>query len=180
MTDRIWTPADLTASAVDVADLRSHLRIDNTDEYALITAYGLAATAMVERYTQRLMVRRSCVLSLSDLPTGQTPIPLSDGVVGAITSVVVDGVAVTGCTALGASPAMLIPAADWPTVTGEGYPVVITYTAGFTAPPADLAAAVMLIVGDLFQNRSNSSEASMSEVPISAKALMQPHRIMPR
>jgi len=180
MPDRIWMPGDLTDSAVTVSDLRAHLRVDTTDEDALISAYGIAATAAVERFTQRLLVRRSCVLRLCDLPDGQTPVALSGGVVGAITSVVIDGVTLAGCTALGSSPAQLIPPSDWPTVAGEGYPVVITYTAGFVTVPADLLAAVMLITGDLYEQRTSSSDAAMSEVPYSARALMAPHRIMPR
>lgn len=178
--ERIWTVADLTVSAVSVPDLRSHLRVDTTEEDALIAAYGIAATAAVEKFTQRLVIRRSCTLLLSDLPCGSTPVALSGGAVGTITSVTVDGVALIGCAAVGDAPARLLPATTWPTVVGENYPVSIIYTAGFATIPGDLAVAIRLIVGELFEERRNSSEASLSDIPFSAKVLMQPHRIMPR
>ena len=178
--DRIWTPSDLSQSVVPLSELRLHLRMDGADEDQLIDEIARAATAAVEAYTQRLLVRRSAVLLLSGLPSAKTPIRLPGGQVSAVNAVTVDGVALTGCTAVGQSPAMLIPATDWPVVEGSGYPVSISYTVGYLTCPPDLRAAVKLLASELFERRSNGSGEAIREVPLSAQWLMNQHRIMPQ
>lgn len=174
---RIWTPAPLTVGAVLLADLKAHLRITQSDEDALITSYGIAATASVEAWTQRTLIQREAVLSLECLPTGKQAIELPGGTVASITSMFADGVEITGLSVIGHSPAVLIPSADWPTVEGDGYAVTITYQVGFTAVPFDLQQAVLILVGELYKNRENSFEGSLASVPVSAEYLMGPHRI---
>jgi uncharacterized phiE125 gp8 family phage protein len=177
--DRIWTASTLLDCPVTTAKLKQHLRVDDTSEDGPILSMGLAATAAAEAFTQRVLEPRTCTLRLTDLPTGREPIELPGGTVASVTSVIADAVTITGCTAIGHSPALLIPAADWPTVTGEGYPVTITYVAGMAPIPDDISMAIRLIVGDLFENRENSSEAQLHEVPTSACYLLSPHRIRP-
>lgn len=177
--DRIWTAAAPTVAPIPVSDLRDHLRVTGDDEDAVIAAYTFAATAHAEGFTQRLLSPRACTLLLSDLPSGEEPVELPGGAVQSLTSVVVDGVTVTGCTVSGHSPALLIPSDDWPAVTGTGYPVVITYVAGPSKLPFDIRMAIMLMVGDFYENRANASDVALKEVPMSARMLMSPHRIKP-
>lgn len=174
---RIWTPAALGAGVVSLADLKDHLRITGDDESAYLTGLSMAATYAVEQWTQRLLTVRGVTLSLTDLPCAQEPIELPGGVVASLTSVTADGTPITGGTVLGTSPALLIPAADWPTVTGEGYPVTIIYQAGFATVPADLVHAVKMIAADMYDARSNTVEGPTSKAMISAEYLMAPHRI---
>jgi len=175
---RIWQPSAATIAVLSYPALRSHLRIDSDDENDVLVAYEAAAVAMVESRTQRLLTRRSCVLRLQDLPGEFEPIELPGGAIGTITSVDVSGTPVTGCVAYGDSPAVLVPAANWPAVTAtSGWPVTITYTAGFAAVPPDLLAAIKLIVGELYARRENGSAETIGEVPVSAECLMQPYRI---
>ena len=174
---RVWSAAPLTAGAVALGAIKEHLRVTSNDEDATISAYGIAATAAVERWTQRLLIRREAVLRLRDLPSGQCPIELPGGVVGSITSVVADGVTITGAYAVGDSPALMIPDAGWPAVTGNGYPVVITYQVGFVTPPADLINAVKMICADMYETRQSMVEGASSKALVSAEWLMAPHRI---
>jgi uncharacterized phiE125 gp8 family phage protein len=176
---RIWTPAPLTVSAVLLSDLKSHLRRTDSAEDALITSYGIAATAQVEHSTQRALMPRAAVLSLECLPTGKTPIELPGGAISSLTSMFADGVEITGLSVIGHSPALLIPSADWPTVTGDGYAVTITYQVGFAEVPFDLQHAVKIFVGEMNKNRENSFEGSLATVPVSAEYLMKSHRIGP-
>jgi uncharacterized phiE125 gp8 family phage protein len=167
----------LVVGAVPLDELKEHLRIVDSEQDALITSYGIAATAMAESWTQRVLVQREAVLSLECLPTGKTPIELPGGCVSSIISMFVDGVEVTGLSVIGHSPALLFPSADWPTVTGDGYAVTITYQSGFDAVPFDLQQAILILVGELDKNRENTSDGSVAVVPISAEYLMKPHRI---
>jgi uncharacterized phiE125 gp8 family phage protein len=169
--NRIWMPAALSASAVSLVDMQEHLRVSDDGDVALINDISIAATAAVEKWTQRLLVRRQVVVKLC-------PIELPGGQVGAVETFTAEGVAVTGAAVYGDSPAVLVPSAEWPVVTDKGYPVTITYTVGYLTVPQDLKAAVKLIASDLYERRGHSSEAPLSVVPISAEWLMARHRIM--
>jgi uncharacterized phiE125 gp8 family phage protein len=162
-------------------ELRAQLRKDETagNEDALINSLCLAAQGVVEKMTQRLLTRRSAVLRLTDLPSGKCPIELPGGEVASITSMTADAIAVTGTTFLGDSPALLLPAADWPTVAGDGYPVIITYQVGFATVPEDLKAAIKLLASEMFERRANGEPGTMTEVPVSAQFLMDNWRIRP-
>ena len=175
--NRVYVPAPATATVVQLQDVKDHLRVTHNDEDYLIQQFIGAAVAIVERRTQRLLSQRQVVLRLPGLPTGFCPIELPGGVVANVTSVLVGAVAVTGALAYGDSPAQLVPAAEWPASDADGYPVVITYQAGFVAAPADLAIAVRMIAADLYERRSSAEIGQLSPVPISAEYLMAPHII---
>lgn len=180
MTTTIWTLADLAAPAVSVAAIKSQVRDDGADEDDVVLAAALAATRAVEKFTQRALVQRQATLRARCLPSGRDGLRLPGGVVTSVASVTVEGAAFTGFEILGSSPAWLVPNTDWPVVTEEGYPVTVIYTCGPAQVSADLLMAVRLIAAELFERRSDASELSLSEVPVSARALMMPHRILPR
>lgn len=178
-TRKVRTIAPLTASVIPLPDLKAACRVDHTDEDALIESYGLAATARAERITGKLMSPRTITLRQEILPCGRKPVFLPGGPVASVTSVTVDGAAVTGCEAFGDGPAHLVPAQDWPVATGDGYPVVIEYVAGFAAVPADLAQAIKIMTADLYDRRASASTDQAYAAPLSAMALLEPHRILP-
>jgi hypothetical protein len=107
------------------------------------------------------------------------PVELPGGEVGSITSVTADDLSVSGVTFFGDSPAVLLPGAEWPVVTGKGYPVVVIYEAGFAICPPDLKAAIKILAAELFERRANSEEGPINEVPLSASVLIEPWRIRP-
>jgi uncharacterized phiE125 gp8 family phage protein len=177
--NRVWSAVAATGPCVTGPEMLAHLRLPDSSEAALVDGYTMAAQGMIERRIQRLLSRRTATLRLPGLPSGDCPVELPGGEIGAITSMTADGAAVTGTTFAGDSPALLRPATNWPIVTGQGYPVVIIYTVGFLTVPADLRAAVMLLAAELFERRANGTEGTMSEVPVSAQALMETWRIRP-
>jgi len=177
---RSWSAAALSASVVSTAELKAHLRVDGAEEDAGIGAIGLAACQYVEQWTQRLLTARTIVLRLSGLPHLAAPVELPGGVVTSITNVVVQGETLTGYTSVGDSPALLVPDAEWPSVTANGFPVTITYVAGYTTPPAPLVHAVKLIAAEMFDQRRQGTEKSMTVAPVSAEYLMSLYRIAPQ
>ncbi|MES2814461.1 MAG: hypothetical protein V4720_06165 [Pseudomonadota bacterium] len=177
--NRVWSAAAITTPCVALAAVRDHLRITAVGEEPELTAKLLAAQTRIEKFTGRLLTRREATLRLPGLPSGSCPVALPGGEVGALTSVTVDGVLLAGVQAFGDNPAVAIPATDWPSVTGTVYPVTFVYQAGFLACPADLAMAVMLLAADFYTWRADSDEASLAEIPNSARELMKPWRIQP-
>jgi len=188
-----WRAAAPPGLVLTVGELRAQARIDAGDEDGLIARQIAAAVAAVERWTQRLLAARSCVLTLPSLPPSGFVIELPGGVVQSVASVVArtagGDVTVDPATyeVTGDSPAYLALLGDavWPEATRA----VITYVAGH-APgdgppvtyganvPPDLLHAVALISADMFEYRENSG-AVLRPVPINAEWLMAPHRIAP-
>lgn len=176
--NRFWVPAALSAAAVGLLDMKRHLRVDHDEEDGLIDDISRAATAAVERWTQRLLIQRAAVLRLPGLPVGLEPVELPGGEVASVTSVLAEGLPVTGATVFGDSPALLVPVANWPEVVADGFPVTISYVCGFAAVPQDLQAAVKLIASDLYERRGQSGERAVNMAAINAEWLMARHRIM--
>lgn len=177
--DRVVTPAPATAPIVGLLAMKQHLRVDHDDEDGVIEGLTSAAEAVVEGYTQRLLSPRQVVLLLPSMPSGRDPIELPGGTVSAVSGVTISGTAFAGCVAVGDAPALLVPPTEWPVVDLGGYPITITYTAGYQAPPPDLVVAVKMICASLYENRQNSAATAQSPVPITAEYLMQKHRIAP-
>lgn len=178
--NRIWTLGDLLSPAVDLAALREHCRVDTSDEAAVLQRMALAATLAVEKEAQRVLVRRQAVLRTSYLPVGRCGLALPGGAVSAVTAMTIEGTAFTAFEVIGDSPAQMIPDADWPTLTQEGYPVSVTYTVGPAVPPADLAVAVLMLAAEMFERRSEGNAGAVNRVPVSAASLIGRRRIMPR
>ena len=178
--NRIWTLADLSQAAVDLQRLRLQCKVDSAEEDALLQTYALAATLHVEQSSQRVLVRRSAVLRVAKLPSGRDPLELPGGVVASVTSMTVDGAPFTAFEVIGDSPARMIPDAEWPSVTQDGYPVSVAYVVGPASPPADLATATFLVAAEMYARRSEGTLDPVTVVPVSASRLISNRRIMPR
>ena len=177
--NRIVICAEPSASPVSLAEAKAHLRVDYPDEDGVITGMIAQAVDFVERHTQRLLTQRQVVLRLPGLPLGICPVELPGGHVSAVASVVADGAPVTGATAVGHSPALLIPAGEWPTVSASGYPVTITYTAGYDTVPPALIGAVLLHLETVFTTRGDASGDIIHAAAVTSQALRAPFRIRP-
>ncbi len=75
----------------------------------------------------------------------------------------------------------------WPTARSHPGAVRIRYVAGYSLPsdspspecplPWSLRAAMLLVLGHLYEQRENTSERPPQEIPLGAKALMDPYRL---
>lgn len=178
---RRMTVAEAVGPVVTLEAMRQQCRIapGETEHDDDLRAAEAAAVLEAERLTNLLLIRRAVTLLLPGLPPNRGAVELPGGPVGEITSVTVDGAAVAGAQAYGATPALLIPSADWPVVTGEGYPVAIVYTAGFATVPAPLISAVRLLAEDLFDRPASASGAEKSDLRLRAEALLDLYRVRP-
>lgn len=180
---RVWTPALPPPNAlVSLQDLRLQVRIDHSDEDTRLTAFIAAAVSQIEIFTQRLLVQRACTLRLECLPDGRVPLALPGGHVASLTAMTVEGTALTLAEfePIGDSPARLLPAADWPAITEEGYPVEIAYVAGYPVGqcPADLVVAVAMLAAEMYRNREATTDSAVNALPYGPQMLARPHRIM--
>lgn len=84
-----------------------------------------------------------------------------------------------------AQPSRLRPTgAAWPAIAASPNAVRIRYVAGYGVDtdggeplPKAIRAAMLLILGHLYRNREDSTEAAMISIPNGAEALMRPLRV---
>jgi uncharacterized phiE125 gp8 family phage protein len=75
-------------------------------------------------------------------------------------------------------------AAPWPTVTAATNAIKIRYLAGYGVDsdggeplPKVIRAAILLVLGHLYENRSENTEAALASLPLGVEALLRPRRI---
>lgn len=188
---QIATPA---TEPVTLAEARVHLRVDGTDEDALIAGWITAARGEVEDATGRALLPQDWELRLPAFPSYGCSIELPRAPLIAILSVVTvaaDGAETTLDAAAyqaeapsgpTAQPARLWPAAGagWPTTaSGVRGAVRVRYRAGYPSlslVPGPLKSATLLALGDLYANREQASAGPISDNPAFAR-LIAPYRL---
>ena len=165
------------ALILGLAELKDHLRVDVSDDDALIRGYLSAAQEMIESDTRHYLSSRVVTITLDDWPAVDTiklgyPVTAvasvkytdSDGDVSTLSSAnyVVD---------LNSMPARLTlkSGQSWPgdtlQVTGG---IVITATVGYETPseiPFMAKAAAQLLVGQWYENREGAQPTFMKSIP---------------
>lgn len=162
---------------ITVADAKAQLRIDGTDDDAYLGVLIQAAREQAESICERSFVQQTWELTLDAFPDAiRLPMPrvLS---VASVQYVDDDGAARTLSPAsyqvdAKSEPGYIVPAPDaaWPaTQAGAINNVVVTYTAGMHASPANQAEAasyvpacvrqwMLLAVGEMYTHRERSAE----------------------
>lgn len=160
-----------TALAVTLAQAKAHLRVDSTDEDALITIMITAATEAAEQATSRAIMPQAWQLTLDAFPAA---FELTRPPVNAITSVqytdtagAVQTLASSLYTLDNASEhgfAYLVPAygTEWPDTREQVNAVSVQYTCGYASAalvPAPVQSWILLQVGAMFENRQAEGKA---------------------
>jgi len=173
---------------ITLAEARAHLRVTHTDEDALIGVLISAARQHVERVTGLGLINQTWEVALDAFPDG--PIRLTKAPIASVSSVeYLDEAGAPEAV----DPADLVldnrrrpgwvsSSSGWPIAQADTFNAVrVRYVVGFgadgAAVPADLRAAILLILGDLFENRQGQQEAAL--VPnATVDALLWPHRLV--
>lgn len=187
------TPA--ASLPVTLSEAKAHLRVVDAAEDSLITLYLGAAVQAVQDATGRALITETWRLSLPSFPDGEIILgraPLlsvteirywSDAAVPvdtALAASVYQVIAPSGPTAP-EGRVMLAPVQDWPATQPDRADAVrITFTAGYGAAaasvPSPLRSAVLLLTGDLYENREAGNVKALTENP-TVQRLLSPYRI---
>lgn len=182
---RTSAPAD---TPVSLTEVKAHCRVDGTDSDTVLTLLLAAAVSHLDGWTGilgRCMVTQSW---RQDFCGFASPLRLPLGPVASVTSVsyydadnalvaaLSSDVWVLRYDALGAYVDLKTDQ-SWPSSYARADAVSVTYVAGTAAAgvPAALKAAILLMVSHWNENRE-AVAGSMSEVPMSASALIAPFR----
>lgn len=182
----ITGPAGL---AVDLAAAKLHLRIDDASEDANVSRLIEAATSHVQQMTGRALVSQRWRLLLDSFPGGAIRVPMPPlQSVEAVTYIDAAGQVQT----LAASDYTVDPSGlygliwpafgkTWPSAQARPMSVSVEFTAGYgdaADVPADLQAALLLLVGHYDQNREAVVVGTISgELPRGVAALLAPYTI---
>lgn len=157
--------------------------VDPVDDAKFLEWAG-AAREYCENFTGRFIARRTVEVALDDFPTGAIVLPFAP-VVGVLTVTAAGEEVDAELYTLDDynTPARVLPASSWPGVTAATNTVKVRCLVGYSEDsdgpnlPKALRAAMLLIVGHLYNNREDSTDKAMATIPTGADAIMRPLRI---
>ena len=189
MTLRIKTAPATTP--VDLATVKKHLRIDYVDDDTLIPTYISGAASYMDGYTGILglaMVSQVWELYCDAFPSDNLKVPLGPLIsvdkieyLSPSSGLYVDWPTAGNWSAdVVSDPGWIIPTNSWPVSKDAVNAVRVTFTAGFgddTKVPFALKAAMLLLIGDLYENRQNTIlDRSVDQQSIAFQSLIRPFR----
>lgn len=171
------------AAPVSLAEARQHLRVDHTDEDALIASLIEAAVGHFDGWSGilgRCLEPQTWELALDAFPAKEIRLPL--GPIASVASVRLtdpSGAELTVSpldyeTDLRAVEGWIVPSAGWPATMDVVNAVRVRWVAG-TGCPEPVRHAILLLIGHWYAHREAASAAA-SELPLGVSALIAPWR----
>ena len=188
-----------TTLAVPLADAKTYLRVDGTNEDSLIAGLIQAATDHVERVTRRTMIYTTYRLRLDSFPDGPIELPRSPAVdITAGGNYAYDMPSVDYFDQVGDEvslekevdyeldltenpPCLQLPAMTyWPlTKAGKAKAVTVDFVAGYgptaATVPALLKQGILLLVGHWYENREAVGSVG-SEMALAVDSILKIYR----
>ena len=172
------------ACALSTEVAKQHLRVDHDDEDALIGALAQAAHNVVAEMTGRVLTEEEWTVAVPSV-AGDLVLPLCPvQSLDAITYYDADGVSQSLDVAdfwLFAHPDRPVirpkPGTAWPALQPREDALTVTVTAGLASVPAELLAAMKLLVGHYYANREAVVTGySVAELPMAVTDLCSLHQ----
>jgi uncharacterized phiE125 gp8 family phage protein len=176
-----------SAEPITLDDAKAHLKVDTTDDDALITSLICAARARAEWHTGRAFVTQSWTLWLDDWPCNgviEIPLPPLQSVASVTAYTMDDSATVLDAATYqvdaASSPAriMLKPNASPPVNLRRINAVAVAFIAGYGDADGDVPApvreAILKLIANFYVNRGDAAAVT----PADALALLAPYRIL--
>lgn len=176
-----------TLEPVELADMKSHLSVEVSDDDTMISGFIVAARRWCEHFTRRVFITQTWKLVLDAFPAEfRVPLPPLQSVTS-ITYIDTGGNAQT----LGASvytvdidsePGRIVEAyqQSWPSTRDVINAVTVTFKAGYgdavTKMPEEVKLAIKMLVGHYYENREAFVAAPLRTVPMASESLLWPLR----
>jgi uncharacterized phiE125 gp8 family phage protein len=172
-----------TTEPVTLVEARQHLRIDDNVQDDVLSRLISAARRRAEVHTRRALITQTWDLVLDFFPVCEIQIPRPP--LQSVTTVkyidtsgvqqTLDPLLYTVDTRT--EPGRVTPAygESWPSVRDQYNAVEVRFVAGFgaaTAVPEDIKAAILLMVGHLYEHREEVSDAQTFLLPRAVDALL--------
>ena len=187
---RVRVIQEPASEPVSLSDAKLHLRVDGSDDDALISALIVAARQSAEHQTSRALITQTLRLTLDAFPSGSDGVELLRPPVQSISAVqYVDasGNTVTlSTTQYGvdtvSQPAWLLPVygTAWPATRDQANAVQIDYVAGYgtaAAVPQAIKQWMLLAIGDMYASREATVIGTIAERLSFFDQLLDPYRV---
>lgn len=182
MSLTLLTPAG--SDPLTLSDLKAHLRVDHSDEDALIASYAKAATSIVEARTGLALLPQDWRYTLDAPPTDVIRLPKAPATQFlSINRLDADGAATlvppNAYHFAPGAPGRLAPVSPWPSPGRKTGGIEINFRAGFadaTSIPAALTQAVRLLAAHFYERREIVDDRRPSAIPETVAALIAPYR----
>lgn len=177
----ITTPA--AAEPVSLAEAKAHVRVDHSDDDTLLGVVIAAARAHIEKYCGQRFAGQTLTAKCDDFADFAR---LEDGPINSITSVVYldeNGDSQTLSTDVyelrvdGIEAAIVLKYNQtWPVIR-LGSQITVVMAAGHASAPADVKAAMLLLIGHLYEHREAVAMGeTLAVLPMGVDALLCNHR----
>ena len=190
-----------TADVLGTSEAKDWLRVTTTDEDGLIDGLVTAARQTIEEITNRKIMKGTYYAYYDDWPSGNDYdsvylpyAPLVSVPTTAIEYTDSEGDTTTFSSSKWATDTASEPGRvvldydyDWPTETlHNNNPIRVKFTCGYSSKadssiPEWVKTATKILVATWYENRESvivlSGGQSVAEVPMSVKAILQPHRV---
>jgi uncharacterized phiE125 gp8 family phage protein len=185
-TIQVVTPP--ASEPLTLAEVKEFLRVDHSDDDATLAIFIAAARQLCESYTRLALLPTTFEEYFDEFPeytgTYKDEIRLSRSPVSAVTYVkYIDGneTTITASasdykTDLISQPARISPDNGWFGTYETINAVFIRYVAGYAnaaAVPAPLKHGMLLVIGDMYENRTDS----VKRLPTATEYLWNPYRV---
>lgn len=194
MIRSLQTTVDPTDEPVSLEEAKTFLRVDHSDEDALISSMVTAAREYCEAFTKRHLVTRTVKGYADEWPVGRTlemPRPFSNTTASPIVKYYVEGS--TSATTLASSvywvdnqrePGRIVlrETQTWPDASlRSANAVEVTAVTGYGSAsdvPDGVKQAMKLLVGHWYMNREAVLTGTVSKnLELTVEALLSPHKV---
>lgn len=162
-------------------EAKRHLRLDSDAEKQLVEVFISASTQAAERYVGYALAETTYLMRLARFPVSDCPIEIPFPRVTAVTDIDYrdadgsDGTVESFTTWLSRNPALIYPNEAWPaTDSNSSQAVEVTFKQGASEPQYQhmVGAAILLMVGDLYEHRGDDMGKDAAYIPPAAKRLL--------
>ncbi len=148
------------AEPLSLADVKTYLKVDYSDEDDLITSLITAVRQKIEEYTGLALVIKTVEIFLPYLPDEfKLPFPNHD----AITEIKLNGVVSTGYTSKGLTQFIVKPNIVFDSSAVEENSFYAKYTTTGNCPEA-IKQEMLRLIDEKYRNRGNTFEGSIAEL----------------
>jgi uncharacterized phiE125 gp8 family phage protein len=182
---------EATSNPVSLSDAKEHLRVDHTDEDEYITRLIDTARRYCEKLVNKAFITQTWDCYFDDFPGTPFELPLPP--VQTVSSIIYTNSNGTATTVQGSTytvdkvshPARinLAYSKSWPTATLQTLNAIkIRYITGYgdkaANVPEDYRQAILILVAHLFENREQTTDIKLTNIPFSIYDILGIDRII--